>query len=150
MRSCVVDTMVLQKSNAPLENTPRANRQFSKRVELLASVVSGEQRLLYSAKLIQEYSRQVAEPRNDFVRLFLQLLTDGGNAVANWPKWPSGIRDKMFRCRFPAEDEHVLRTAWLPGERSTLYTEEGRMLNCRACILRTFGVDTENPAAKRG
>lgn len=143
---CVVDTMVLQKANAPIGEQRKTGRDFGKRIALLRSIKDGKIKVLISAKLLAEYQSHVTTPRNEVIRSFLELLTKSGTARWNYAKpWSGAQREKMSRCRFPNEDEHVLRTAVLDGEGSTILTEEGRMLRTDACIHRSFDVHVKNP-----
>jgi len=138
---CVVDTSVLQKANAPIRHSPRKASDFVKRLRLLESIRDGRTRVLISKSLINEYRRQIREPRNDHVKAFLELLTGSTDRVRfNWKRrWSGADREKARRCRYPAEDDHVLRTAIQP-QGSTILTEEHRMLTSDACIYRLFGV----------
>lgn len=146
---CVVDTMVLRKANAPLENDPREGRAFVKRLALLQSIRSGERQVLMSAALLAEYRQQVLSPRNELIQTFFSLLDDKKRCRMNWPPWPGRHRETQAKCQFPAEDTHVLRTAFVAdGEKkSTIFSEEGRMLKTDACIHRHFGVHVSDPTA---
>ena len=143
--SCVIDTMVLRKANAPLRDAPREGRAFAKRLALLQRIRNDELRVLISAKLIAEYRQQVLAPRNDFVTSFFAILDDTTRCKRNWPPWPGRRKAQQDQCRFPAEDTHVLRTAFLDDEQSTIFTEEKRMLPTDACIHRNFGVHVRDP-----
>lgn len=143
---CVVDTMVLRKANAKLEKTPEEGRQFRKRIELLRRVQRAELQVLISRALLQEYREQVREPRNEYVKSFFEIILDPARHRLNYCQPWSGQRRQARRdCRFPAEDEHVLRTAVLGDERSTIYTEEARMLQTDRCIYRELRVHVRNP-----
>ena len=143
---CVIDTTVLQKANAPLRHAPREVSRFADRVRLLKRIADGELTLLISPKLLAEYGRQVPEPRNDTVRVFLELITLRSERVfVNWKKrWAGRDREAARHCRFPREDDHVLRTAIRP-QVSTIITEEGRMLRADACVYRAFRVHIREP-----
>ena len=141
---CVIDTTVLQKANALLTQQPRERSWFGRRIRLLQRLHRGEATLLVSAQLLAEYRRQVREPRNDFVRAFFEIATDPNRRIFNWHKRWSGDRDKARRCRYPVEDDHVLRTAIRP-HRTTIYTEEHRMLIADACIYRKLRVHISSP-----
>jgi len=146
MRECVVDTMVLRKANAVIQSTPTQTRDFAKRILLLQNLRTGEFRLLFSKKLLSEYRSQVLEPRNDYVKAIFDLMTlVPGNARHNWAPRKQ-IVQTMQDCRFPAEDEHLLRTAALDDDISVLFTEEGRIMQCDiAKLKRCLGVAVENP-----
>ena len=126
----VIDTMVLQKANAILTTQPRRRSRFARRLRLFSRIRAGEITVLFSVRLLAEYRKQVRSPRNDFVRLFFEILTDPGHALYNWAKWSGRERDLARRCRFPREDYHVLRTAIRPHA-TTIVTEEDRMLRNR-------------------
>ena len=147
MEDCVLDTMVLQKANARLTTRPREKTQFALRVRLLQRIANGELRVLISPKLLSEYRRQVVEPRNDFVSAFLELVTDASRHRFNWAILSGTELDQTRKCRFPREDLHVLRTAVLEDERSTLFSEEKRILASARCILRHFRVAIRNPVS---
>lgn len=134
--------MVLQKANALLVKEPKAARRFAKRVRLLQGIQQGNWTVLYSDKLLAEYLRQVPSPRNDFVKAFLAIISNRamGMTQKNWPRWPGGLRERMRNCRYPFHDEHVLRTAYTEGIRSTLVSEEQAILSSKKCILRVFDV----------
>ena len=137
---CVIDTTVLQKANAPLKREPSAHSLFVRRLHLLNRIARGELTVLVSPKLVAEYRRQVRMPRNDHVMAFFALIDDPVRATHNWPKrWSGAQREKARRCRYPREDDHVLRTAIRPTP-STVVTEEQRMLNSDECIYRNFRV----------
>jgi hypothetical protein len=134
-----IDTMVLQKSNAEVAKRPRENSRFVARIRILKRATGGDIVPLYSARLIQEYRRQVPTPRNDSVRAFLDGLERNG--ILNWKNpWTGTDRDNMRSCRFPGEDEHVLRTAATHGERTHLISEENRILTKKTCVKRKFNV----------
>ena len=135
----VIDTTVLQKANAPILNPPGKRSRFARRLRLLNSIRTGDIAVLFSKRLLTEYQKQVKSPRNDFVKLFFELLTDPGRAIYNWPKWSGQESEKARHCRFPREDYHVLRTAIRPNA-TTIVTEEDRMLRRDDCIYREFRV----------
>ena len=137
--TCVIDTNVLQKANAPLENEPKAKRKFARRIALLDRIGRRQLQLLISTRLLTEYSSKIQEPRNEFIRMFMELLTAPGGAQRNWHSPWTGASGKARMCRFPSHDDHVLRTAIAPGG-STIYTEEAQMLATDTCIYRTFRV----------
>lgn len=139
---CVIDTTVLQKANATINKPPRKASLFVKRVNLLLDIQGGKRTVLISEKLLDEYKRKLKSPRNDYVKAFFELLADPDRCIRNWANWPSRLQEKARACRYPAEDDHVLRTAVQPGKksRSTIITEEGRMLKADACIYREFKV----------
>lgn len=144
-RECVVDTMVLQKANAPITEVPRERAYFRRRVRLLHAIASGRMTVLISHQLLAEYERQVRTPRNDFVRAFFEVLSNPTRRLSNWEKrWPGSRRSQARRCRYPAEDDHVLRTAIRPKP-TTIFTEEQRMLAADACIYRHFSVHIREP-----
>lgn len=149
-RDCVVDTSVLRKANAPLEANPRSRAETRRRLALLKMITDGEVRVLISGQLLREYDAQVLEPRNDYVQQFLTLLVNPSGHILNWARLSGSERDYAFgTCRFPREDEHVLRTAVRRGTRrftrSTIYTEEDRMLRTNACIKRKFRIAVDDP-----
>lgn len=141
---CVVDTVVLRKANAPLNVQPRQHREFQRRLGLLIKIAEGKLIVLFSAKLMGEYEKQVPEPRNMYMAAFFALLSTPGRAVQNWSPWRGRERQNARACRFPCEDDHVLRTALRPNG-STIYTEEHRMLVTDACIHRRFRVHVRKP-----
>lgn len=145
-KPCVIDTMVLRKANAALTKQPRQHRDFAKRLALLSRIQQAELQVLYSQKLLHEYRQQIEEPRNDFVKSFFELLLDPAKAKLNYHKpWSGKERQAERDCRFPPEDGHVLRTAVLPNQPSTIFSEEERMLSTDACLYRHFSVHVLNP-----
>lgn len=144
-QECVVDTNVLQKANAPIAMKPRAASLFLRRVSLLERIHEGSLSLLISNSLLAEYKRQVLEPRNDYVRAFFELIAQPGRCVWNWrSRWSGGDRSRARDCRYPREDDHVLRTAIRPRA-TIIFTEEMRMLNADPCIYREFKVHIQSP-----
>ena len=141
----VIDTMVLRKANAPLTTDPKERRAFAKRLALLQRIHPDDLNVLISSKLVTEYTQQVLEPRNDLVKASLEIMTDPTRHKLNWPRWPGGRQDKAAKCRFPPEDTHVLRTAFVDGEGSTIFSEEDRILRTDACIHRSFDVHVVDP-----
>lgn len=142
---CVIDTMILQKANAAITQTPKDRSQFRKRIDLLQQVSDGHVRVLLSRKLIQEYREKLPELRNEAIRAFWDLLASPDRVQWNWPPWGGAERSHATKCRFPREDWHLLRTAIRTGERTRLYSEEDRVLVARACILRSFDVQIVDP-----
>lgn len=136
---CVIDTNILQKANARLLKSPVATRKFYKRIALLERIMNDELHPLMSQKLLAEYETQVREPRNDFVKAFLEIITMPDRVSYNWHRPWRGDAEKARKCRFPSHDDHVLRTAIRPHA-STIYTEERPMLATDACIYRAFRV----------
>jgi hypothetical protein len=142
-----IDTTVLVRGNVELTPERAAATRQAARVGLLRRVNGGKAAVLISPQLVAEYARQVPEPRNEFVRLFLELITkpDGSYVVSNWRKpWTHSDRARMHECRFPSEDDHVLRTA-VRDQRTTIYSEEERMLRAHPCIRRRFDVVISAP-----
>jgi hypothetical protein len=135
----VIDTTVLQKANAAITVRPGRQSRFARRLRLLSQIRDGHITVLISARLLTEYRKQVKSPRNDFVRLFFEILDDPGRAVYNWSHWSGREREAAQRCRFPREDVHVLRTATRPHA-TTIVTEEHRMLRADACLYRELRV----------
>ncbi len=145
-KPCVIDTMVLRKANAALTKQPQQHRDFAKRLALLSRIQQAELQVLYSQKLLHEYRQQIEEPRNDFVKSFFELLLDPAKSKLNYHKpWSGKERQAERDCRFPPEDVHVLRTAVLPNQPSTIFSEEERMLSTDACLYRHFSVHVLNP-----
>jgi len=136
--------MVLQKANAPLVRAPNTHALIRRRLALLTAIMQGGRRLLVSRRLLREYGEHVLVPRNDTIRAFFEIVTRGDRVVWNWPKWGGAEREVMGRCRFPREDEHVLRTA-VRGTESTVFTEENRMLRTSACVHRRLRVRITAP-----
>jgi predicted nucleic acid-binding protein len=146
-KECVIDTMILQKANAPLTRPPRERSFFRVRVGILNRILRGRLTVLVSAKLIVEYRKQVPSPRNDHIKAFFELLERGhrGSVILNWKKrWSGSDREKARGCRYPKEDDHVLRTAIRPSA-SYIVTEENRMLKSNMCIYRRFRVHIVHP-----
>jgi len=136
---CAIDTTVLQKANATISTPPRPNALFVRRINLLVDIQEGRIRVLISRRLLAEYEQKLPSPRNDFVRAFFELLADPRRRIENWANWPGRDREKARKCRYPEEDDHVLRTAIRPRT-STIVTEERRMLKADECIYRAFRV----------
>jgi len=143
---CVVDTTVVQKANAPLKVRPRARSQFVCRLRLLERIHAGHLLVMVSDHLLAEYQRQLPQPRNDYVRAFFELVSNPGRVVPNWKRpWGTRHREQARHCRYPREDEHVLRTAVRADGDSTIFTEERRQLKADTCIHRVFHVRIEKP-----
>jgi hypothetical protein len=143
---CVIDTRVLQSANAPLTSPPRPGSLFTKRIQLLIDLRAGARIALRSRKLIDEYTKKVPKPRNDYVKVFFEILTDPAKSISNWAKWTGSQRDKAHKtCRYPGHDDHLLRTAIRPNG-STIITEEAKLIATDECIHRTFGVHIRHVA----
>lgn len=139
-RECVVDTMILQKANAPLAHHPREGRLFMRRIALLNLISAGSIRVLISTKLLEEYRRQILSPRNEYISTFFRLLDNPDRVLWNWATpWSGKQRTAARSCRYPREDDHLLRTALRDG-RSEILTEEGRLLAVDACVYRKLQV----------
>ena len=138
-QECVIDTTILQKANAPLTHQPRQRSLFVRRLALLNDIARGTLTVLVSQQLLNEYQRQVPAPRNDTIKAFFALIDDPVRAIHNWAPWPGGRREHARHCRYPSEDDHVLRTAIRPDP-STIFTEEKRMLKSDRCIYQYFRV----------
>lgn len=137
---CVVDTCILQKANATIVDEPKLLSEFRRRLALLEGLVQGSRTVLYSAKLLKEYEEHVPEPRNDFVKLFLELVTTPGtNARPSWAGRWRAQRLQARTCRFPQHDDHLLRTA-APSAPSVVFTEEAALVAVDACIHRSLQV----------
>lgn len=140
---CVIDTDVLQKANAPILSPP--GPMFRRRVALLARIRNGQLVVLMSARVLAEYGQKVREPRNDYVKLFLELASDPRRARMNWVRhWSGKYRSYVSKCRFPHHDLHLLRTAVRPNG-ATIYTEEGPLLRTDQCIHRYLRVHVAEP-----
>jgi hypothetical protein len=142
----VLDTRVVRGANAPLERgDPAPASRFAKRVALLRHIMAGRFVVLISSRLLREYRQQVPQARSIFVVQFFALLDRPGAAEVNWQRRWRSEKDDARRCRFPVEDDHVLRTAIRTAGKSTVYTEEHRMIVTDACIHRRFGVRIHEP-----
>lgn len=142
-----IDTSVLVRANIQLTPERAAARRQAARLALLRRVRAGEATVLISRQLAAEYSRQLAAHRNEFIRLFFELLTrpDGSHVIVNWRNpWRHSDRVRWHGCGFPPEDEHVLRTA-VRDDRTTIYSEEDRMLRAHPCIRHEFDVVISAP-----
>jgi hypothetical protein len=136
----VVDTVILQKANALITRAPREGRLFLRRIDLLKQIRAGTVTVLVSSRLLHEYREHVLIPRNEFVNAFFELLDRPGRVTWNWTaRWSGGQRETARKCRYPVEDDHLLRTAIRDGE-SQILTEEDRILLSDQCIFRQFGV----------
>lgn len=136
---CAIDTTVLQKANAEITSRPRAHSVFVRRINLLLDVQAERITVLISRQLLAEYEQKLPSPRNDFIRLFFELLADPARRIENWVNWPGRDEEKARKCRYPKHDDHVLRTAIRPNP-SVIITEDKRMLRADACIYRAFRV----------
>lgn len=145
MSLVVIDTVILQKANAPLQSTHRPDSKFAKRLNLLMSIQANKVTPLISKRLLEEYKRQVANPRNDFVRAFIALISSPGKSKINWCGWTGSRRSAAARCRFPREDYHLLRTAIRDDQETAILTEEHRILITDNCIHREFQVHASDP-----
>ena len=144
----VVDTCVLQKANAPIGAGIKEASKFAKRLELLRRIRRGQLHVLISSKLLAEYRRQVRQPRNVFVQVFMEMVAspDGATSITNWCRWSGNNRGCASKCRFPREDYHVLRTA-IHEKESAILSEEHRMLITDACIHNKLRVHVIDPTA---
>jgi hypothetical protein len=143
-----LDTTVLRRANVPLQGTRADATLMAKRLALLRRIRTNEINVLVSQRLIQEYSDQLKTYQNEFVKTFMELATqpDGRHVILNWKdRWSGGDRERAARCRYPHEDNHVLRTAIRPNP-SMIYSEEHRMLRADACIYRVFRVHILEPS----
>lgn len=143
----VVDTTVIRRANVALSSGRGKATLLSKRLKLLCRIQENKLIVLISPRLLYEYKQQIKSPMNEFVRAFFELLAapHGKSVITNWKRpWSGSDRAKAARCRFPNEDKHVLRTA-VRGHRTTIYTEEGRMLITNACLYREFKVHVFSP-----
>lgn len=136
---CAFDTTVLQKANAEITVPPPPSSVFVRRINLLLDVQEGRKTVLISRRLLVEYEQKLPSPRNDFIRAFFELLADPARRIENWVNWPGRHREKARKCRYPSEDDHVLRTAIRPNP-SVIVSEEKRMLDANSCIYRAFRV----------
>jgi hypothetical protein len=146
-RECVIDTMILQKANAPLTRAPRERSDFVIRLALLKRIERRDLIVLISQKVLHQYRQQIPKPRNDLIRSFFELLTAHGAGPVKWNRkrqWAGADQDKARKCRFPYHDVHLLRTAAQPQE-STIVTEEPRLLITDRCIHREFRVHIRHP-----
>jgi len=142
----VVDTVVPQKTNESIQLPLLDGSEIAKRVSLLRRIGSGELTALISEPLLHEYRKQVRESKTDFVQAFIAIVSDPQRRVFNWAPWSGGHREKAQKCRFPAHDIHVLRTAIRPNA-SAIVTEDYPMLKSHRCILREFRVSIVSPLA---
>ena len=144
VEECVIDTTVLHKANQPITTRPRKGSLFAKRIQLLNDIQKGKKAVLFSKQLLAEYVEQVRTPRNDYITAFFKILADPQGGILNYAQWPGRDREKARKCRYPKEDDPVLRTAIRPNA-STIFTEEKRMLKADQCIYREFRVHIRDP-----
>lgn len=146
---CVVDTCVLQNANNLIDVSDLSSESrslFQNRLNLLSRIEAGHFVVLISPKLQSEYNRQIRSTKRDYVKAFFDILDDPSRYVLNWEKhWSGGKRDLAHsRCKFPPEDDHVLRTAIRPHP-TTIFSEESRMLVTDRCIYRNLRVHIRLP-----
>jgi hypothetical protein len=142
-----LDTTVLQRANVLITPTRAGAALLSKRLVLLQHICRHQVCILISWRLAHEYVRQLKTIKNEFVKAFIELVTrpDGKHVILNWKTpWSGSDRGRARDCRYPAEDDHVLRTA-VRGHPTTVYTEEERMLKTDACIYQEFRVHIKEP-----
>jgi hypothetical protein len=142
-----VDTTVLRRANVSLSDGRGEATLLSRRILLLRRIRARQICVLISPHLVHEYQQQLFPIQNEFIRSFLELITkpDAVHVISNWkPSWSGGDRGRARKCRYPQEDDHVLRTA-IRSQPSTIYTEEGRMLQSNACVYRHFRVHIQEP-----
>jgi len=148
-QACVIDTVVLHRANQARLQQPGETAQLRKRRLLLQDVGRGQWLLLVSPNVLIEYRGHLVRPLNDLVRSFLEYATtpDSSESVGvNWRALSGNERDlALRRCRFPAHDLRLLRTAY--GYRSTIFSEEDRVVRTDACIHRSFQVHLVDPTA---
>ena len=133
-----IDTTVLVNSNQPLITVPKQGSLFQRRLLLLGQIRDGKRMVLISKRLLAEYDKQIPKPRNDFLIAFFQII-DLRKCVVNYASWTHDRRAKARKCRYPKEDDHVLRTA-LRDHSTEIVSEEKRMLQSGKCIKREFRV----------
>jgi hypothetical protein len=142
-----LDTTVVFRTNVPIDGDRADAKLLSKRLEILKRIRNGQDSVLISERLLHEYVQQVVPGKNDFVRAFLEIVAspDGSRVILNWKKaWSGGERDRARKCRYPKEDDHVLRTA-IRDTATTIYSEEGRMTQAHPCVYKEFGVRITAP-----
>jgi hypothetical protein len=142
-----IDTTVLVGANITQTPQQAAAAPQAARLALLRRIQDRKAAVLISAKLLAEYRKQITTFKNEFVRIFLDLLTmpDGSHVILNWrTPWGHAEVARAHQCRFPYEDLHVLRTAVRDG-RTTMYSEEGRVLAAHPCIRKEFDVAISAP-----
>lgn len=134
-----VDTTVLVNANQPITADPKKGSVFDRRLLLLNQLRNGKLIALISKRLLAEYEKQIPKPRNDFLIAFFQII-DSKKCVENYASWTHDRRAKARKCRYPQEDDHVLRTA-LRDHPTELVSDEKRMLRSGKCIKREFRVN---------
>ena len=142
-----IDTTVLVGANIVQTPERAAATPQAARLALLQRIQDREAAVLISERLAAEYRKQITTYKNEFVRLFFELVTrpDGSHVILNWrTPWGHAELARARSCRFPYEDLHVLRTAVRDG-RTTMYSEEGRVLAAHPCIRKEFDVVISAP-----
>lgn len=142
-----IDTTVLVGANITQTPEPAAVALQAARLALLRRIQDRQADVLISKRLAAEYRKQVTTYKNEFVRLFFDLVTnpDGSHVILNYrTPWGHAELARVRACRFPYEDRHVLRTA-VRNDRTTIYSEEARMLAAHPCIRDAFDVDISAP-----
>ena len=147
MPEVTIDTTVIFRANVPLTGDRASARLLSKRLALLRRLQSRDLVAFMSPSLLDEYVRQILPAKNEVTKAFLDLVAspDGTRVIWNWKNsWSGGERARARACRYPAEDDHVLRTA-IRDTPTTIYTEETRMLQANRCVYREFRVHIVEP-----
>ena len=141
-----IDTTVIRKANVRFDGSRESAKKLKKRLVLLEEIQDGKVLVLISQALVHEYAQQIRSPKNLYVNAFLEFLTKPSSGVLqNWEKrWSTAKQEKARKCRYPSEDDHVLRTAIRPHA-SNIFTEEQRMLNADKCIYKEFRVHIDEP-----
>ena len=142
-----IDTTVLVRANITQTLEPSAAALQAARLALLQRIQDHRAAVLISARLVAEYRRQITTYKNESVRLFFDLLTQpaGSHVIWNWrTPWGHAERARALACEFPHHDLHVLRTAVRDG-RTTMYSEDGRVLAAHPCIRSEFDVMISEP-----
>lgn len=88
-----LDTTVLRRANVILVPGREDATLMGRRLSLLNHICSNNISILISASLIQEYQEQIRFAQNDFVKIFIDLVTrpDGIRVIRNWKtSWSGG------------------------------------------------------------
>jgi hypothetical protein len=137
MPECVFDTSFVRLANDSLFGEKKGNL-LSRRLAPLREAVAGQSQPRYNKKLLEEYSSQIREHRNDVVELFFVLLDSPQAILVKKNALSRQDKDKANGCRWPTHDQHVLAAA-VGGKDVVIHVTEGTLGACSREVRRVFG-----------
>ena len=137
----VYDTQVVVLANARV--TKHMSERQRSRCSVLRLAIEGQVVALHSPRLDNEYVKHLqGRQLNDIVQAFIRTVDTYGKS--NYRPLEHHERSILRDCRFPAHDEHLVKTAKGVAD-AAIVADEGPALASATCVKNGLGLAILSP-----